>query len=201
MTPNHPNYCDSPPRKHPPLKTTECRKMPKNVVNCCKASAWLSPFRQSQSLAISALMPTILQKEGVWAQKSQPEIAKRQRQSKHMQTKGAPVRTRETLSGQRRDFPPYRAISFRDSYRRGGYRTLFALFLCGIAQASPRYPFFGWVSHLHFACSPKVKHSEKGEVVSAMLRLQNPPSPKSTEKTPGLINHVLTVLVSGRGCW
>ena len=62
-----------------------------------------------------------------------------------------------------------------------GHHTHFALFSCGIAQVSPRYPCNscgGGVSHLHFACSPSRKRSEKGEGVS------HPIGHVETPKTP-----------------
>ena len=48
----------------------------------------------------------------------------------------------------------------------------FALFSCGIAQVSLRYPLEGGgVSHRCFACSPRGKRSEKGEGVSHPIGL------------------------------
>ena len=87
------------------------------------------------------------------------------------------------LSGPVRDTPPYRATPFQESERRVSHP--FALFSCGIAQASLRYPFVGGfrtsiycrrASHLHFACSQRGKRSEgRGHRTQvAMLRHRKP---------------------------
>ena len=50
------------------------------------------------------------------------------------------------LSGPVRDTPPYRAMPFRDS----------------IAPVSLRYPCWGGLAHLHFACSPRGNAQKRG---------------------------------------
>ena len=64
--------------------------------------------------------------------------------------------------------------------QRGVIARVFALFSEGIAQVSLRYPFCGeggGVSHLHFVCSPRGKHSEKGEGVSHPIGHVETPKP------------------------
>ena len=82
------------------------------------------------------------------------------------------------LSGPVRDTPPYRAIPFRDIIAEGGIAPICLVFIgyhAGIAEI----PLLrGGVSHLHFACSPMGKRSEKGEGVS------HPIGHAETPKTP-----------------
>ena len=73
--------------------------------------------------------------------------------------------------------PPIAQYPFEIVSQRGVSHP-FALFSKGIAQVSLRYPFGGGVSHLHFACSPRGKCSEKGEGVS------HPIGHVETPKTP-----------------
>ena len=69
-----------------------------------------------------------------------------------------------------RDTPPYRLQYLFETVSQRGVSHPFALFSCDIAQVSLGYPFCGGgggrVSHLHFACSPRGKGSERerGEV-------------------------------------
>ena len=74
--------------------------------------------------------------------------------------------------------PPYHAIPFRDSIiAEGGIARVLLAFIgyrAGIAEIPPLWG----VSHLHFACAPRGKHSEKGEGVS------HPIGHVETQKTP-----------------
>ena len=83
---------------------------------------------------------------------------------------------RSALSGPTRDTPPYRAIPFRDSIAEGGISRF-----CFFHRVSRKYcrdtPFVGGVSHLHFACSPRGKCSEKGEGVSHPIGHVETPNP------------------------
>ena len=75
----------------------------------------------------------------------------------------------DCLSGPVRDTPPppYRAIPFRDSLAEGGIAPICLVFI-GYRASIAEIPLLwgGGVSHLHFACSPRGKRSEKGEGVS-----------------------------------
>ena len=82
------------------------------------------------------------------------------------------------LSGPVRDTPPYRAIPFRDSIAEGGIAPICLVFI-GYRVGIAEIPILrGRVSHLHFACSPRGKCSEKGEGVS------HPIGHVETPKTP-----------------
>ena len=65
------------------------------------------------------------------------------------------------LSGPVRDTPPYRAIPFRDSIAEGGIAPICLVFI-GYRAGIAEIPLLRGVSHLHFACSPMGKRSEKG---------------------------------------
>ena len=73
------------------------------------------------------------------------------------------------LSGPVRDTPPppYRTIPFRDSIAEGGIAPICLVFK-GYRASIAEIPLLGrgGVSHLHFACSPWGKCSDKGEGVS-----------------------------------
>ena len=80
------------------------------------------------------------------------------------------------LSGPVRDTPPYRAIPFRDSIAEGGIAPICLVFI-GYRASIAEIPLGGGVSHLHFACSPRGRCSEKGRgyrTELAMLRHENP---------------------------
>ena len=74
--------------------------------------------------------------------------------------------------------PPYRAIPFRDSIAEGGIARLCLVFI-GYRASIAEIPFpGGGVSHLHFTCSPRGKHSEKGEGVSHPIgHVETPQTP------------------------
>ena len=81
------------------------------------------------------------------------------------------------LSSPVRDTPPYRAIPFRDSIAEGGIAPICLVFI-GYRASIAEIPLLRGVSHLHFACSPRGKRSEKGEGVS------HPIGHVETPKTP-----------------
>ena len=99
--------------------------------------------------------------------------------SKNMDHATIPGRVaNEDLSGPVRDTPPYRAIPFRDSIAEGGIAPICLVFI-GYRASIAEIPLLrGGVSHLHFACSPRGKCSEKGEGVS------HPIGHAETPKTP-----------------
>ena len=66
------------------------------------------------------------------------------------------------LSGPMRDNPPYRVIPRRHSIAEGGIAPVCLVFMWYRASIA-EIPQLGGVSHLHFACSPRGKSSEKGE--------------------------------------
>ena len=76
-----------------------------------------------------------------------------------------PRKFRCGLSSPVRDTPPYRAISFRDSIAEGGIAPISLVFI-GYRASISEIPLLGGITHLHFACSPLRKRSEKGEGVS-----------------------------------
>ena len=85
------------------------------------------------------------------------------------------------LSGPMRDTPPYRAIPFRDSIAEGGIACVFLIFI-GYRASIAEIPLLcGGVSHLHFACSPIGKGSEKGEGVSHPIGHVETPKPRSAQ--------------------
>ena len=71
---------------------------------------------------------------------------------------------------------PYRARPFRDSIAIARVFLVFIGYRAGIAETPLLWG--GGVSHLHFACSPRGKHSEKGKGVS------HPIGHVATPKTP-----------------
>ena len=81
------------------------------------------------------------------------------------------------LSGPVRDTPPHRAIPFRDGIAEGGIARVCLVFIGYRARIAER------VSHLHFACSPRGKCSEKGEGVSHPIG--NVETPKTPERAIG----------------
>ena len=80
-----------------------------------------------------------------------------------------------------RDTSSYRAIPFRDSIAEGSIARVFALFSCGIAQVSLRYPFVGGEGGViapPFRMLSKGKRSEKGEGVSPPIgHVETPKAP------------------------
>ena len=55
------------------------------------------------------------------------------------------------------EIPSHIAQYLLEIVSQRGYRTHFALFSWGMVQVEVRYPFCGGgVSHLHFACSPRL---------------------------------------------
>ena len=56
--------------------------------------------------------------------------------------------------------PPYRAIPFRDRIAEGGIAPICLVFI-GYRASIAEIALLGGVSHLHFACSPRGKRSEK----------------------------------------
>ena len=84
--------------------------------------------------------------------------------------KEEPQKILNLLSGPVRDTPPpflSLAIPFRDSIAEGGIAPICLIFI-GYRASIAEIPLLsgGGVSHLHFACSPRGKRSEKGEGVS-----------------------------------
>ena len=76
-------------------------------------------------------------------------------------------------------YPPYRAIPLRDSIAEGGIAPICLVFMWYRASIA-EIPLLGGggVSHLHFACSPRGKRSEKGEGVSHPIgHVEKPKTP------------------------
>ena len=82
------------------------------------------------------------------------------------------------LSGPMRDTPPYRAIPFRDSIAEEGMAPICLVFVGHRASIAEIPLLGGGASHLHFACSPRGKRSEKGEGVSHPIgHVETPKAP------------------------
>ena len=79
--------------------------------------------------------------------------------------------------------PPYRAIPFRDSIAEGGIAPICLVFI-GYRASIAEIPLLrGGVSHLHFACSPRGKCSEKGEGVShPICHVETPKTPTARNR-------------------
>ena len=74
---------------------------------------------------------------------------------------------------------PYRAIPFRDSIAEGGIAPICLVFIgCRTSIAEIPLLWGGGLSHLHFACSPRGKRSEKGEgVLHPIGHVETPKTP------------------------
>ena len=85
-----------------------------------------------------------------------------------------------TLAAQCEIPPPYRAIPFRDSIAEGGIAPICLVFIgyrTSIAEIPP-FEGGGGLSHLHFACSPRAKLSEKEEgVLHPIGHVETPETP------------------------
>ena len=76
------------------------------------------------------------------------------------------------------EIPPHIAQYPFEIVSQRGVSHPFALFSKGIAQVSLRYPFWGGVSHLHFACSPRGGNAQKREGVSHPIgHVETPETP------------------------
>ena len=69
------------------------------------------------------------------------------------------------------EIPPHIAQYPVEIVSQRGVSRPFALFSQGIAQVSLRYPFWGWVSHLHFACSPRGNAQKRGRGYRTQLAM------------------------------